>query len=122
MNCIFCNIEKEKIILESEYSIAFYDNYPVNLGHTLIIPKRHVSNHFELSKNEKNDIWELVDKLKIIIDKKHSPNGYNIGINIGKSAGQTIFHSHIHLIPRYNGDVSNPKGGVRGVIPNKQKY
>ena len=122
MNCIFCNIEKEKIILESEYSIAFYDNYPVNLGHTLIIPKRHVSNHFELSKNEKNDIWEHVDKLKIIIDKKHSPNGYNIGINIGKSSGQTIFHSHIHLIPRYNGDVSNPKGGVRGVIPNKQKY
>ena len=122
MKCIFCNIEKDKIILEGKYSIAFYDNYPVNLGHTLIIPKRHISDYFELYQYEKDDIWKLVEKMKTIIDKRYSPNGYNIGINIGEPAGQSVSHSHIHIIPRYIGDVSNPKGGVRGVIPNKQNY
>ena len=121
-NCVFCNIKKENIIVESEYSQAFYDNFPVNRGHVLVIPKHHVENYFELSDIEKKDIWNLVDKVKIIIEKTYNPDGFNVGINIGKYAGQTIFHCHIHLIPRYKGDVDNPEGGVRGVIPTKQKY
>ncbi|NPA44454.1 MAG: HIT family protein [Chlorobi bacterium] len=121
-NCVFCNIDKNKIIAKSEYSLAFFDNFPVNKGHILIIPKNHIENYFDLSDIEKKDIWKLVDKVKIIIEKKFNPDGFNIGINIGKYAGQTINHCHIHIIPRYKGDMDNPEGGVRGVIPAKQKY
>ena len=108
--------------MESEYSLSFYDNFPVNKGHVLVVPKYHVENYFELSDIEKKDIWNLVDKVRIYIEKEFHPDGFNIGINIGKYAGQTIFHCHIHLIPRYKGDIDNPEGGVRGVIPAKQKY
>lgn len=121
-NCKFCNIEKKRIVIESKLSIAFNDMFPVNTGHILIVPKRHIADYFELSSIEKNDIWNLVDKVKLLIEKDYKPNGFNIGINIGETAGQTIFHCHIHLIPRYSGDVDFPEGGVRGVIPNKQKY
>ena len=121
-NCTFCNIENDRIVIESELSIAFYDLYPVNIGHTLIVPKRHVSDYFELESQEKNDIWNLVDKVKLSLEKEFKPDGFNVGINIGESAGQTIFHCHIHVIPRFKGDMNNPEGGVRGVIPSKQKY
>jgi len=121
-NCKFCNIERKRIVIESELSIAFYDMYPVNIGHILVVPKRHVSDYFELSSIEKNDIWNLVDKVKLHLDKEYNPDGFNVGVNIGETAGQTIFHCHIHVIPRYNGDVDFPEGGVRGVIPKKQKY
>ena len=108
--------------METDLSVAFYDGYPVSKGHTLIIPKRHVSSYFDLTKAEKDDIWSLLDVLKAKIDESLHPDGYNVGINVGESAGQSIFHVHVHLIPRYQGDVENPKGGVRGVIPGKQKY
>lgn len=84
--------------------------------------KRHVKDFFETTSEEKSAIFELIDKVKSIIDEKYSPTGYNIGMNCGKSAGQTIMHIHVHLIPRYDGDVENPRGGVRGVIPNKKYY
>ena len=121
-NCKFCNIENDRIVIKSELSIAFFDLYPVNIGHSLIVPKRHISNYFELTPEEKIDIWNIVDKLKLLLEKEFKPDGFNVGINIGESAGQTIFHCHIHVIPRYQGDMDYPEGGVRGVIPSKQKY
>ena len=121
-DCVFCNIPEEKIVLESNLSIAFYDTYPVSKGHLLIIPKRHIVDYFDLSPDEKADIWNLVDKAKVYLDNKYVPDGYNVGININEAAGQTIFHCHIHIIPRYTGDIDNPIGGVRGVIPDKRIY
>lgn len=121
-NCIFCDLSKEKIIIENELAQAFYDEFPVSKGHILIIPKRHVANFFELEQKELNGINSLILECKKIIDNKYSPDGYNIGVNVGEHAGQSVFHVHVHLIPRYKGDVANPKGGVRGVIPEKQNY
>ncbi len=88
----------------------------------LIIPKRHVASFFDLTKEEQQDMLLLADRVKSIIDEKFHPDGYNIGVNVGEAAGQSVFHVHMHLIPRYKGDVSNPRGGVRGVIPSKQNY
>lgn len=122
MNCIFCNIDKERIILENEYAFAIFDNFPVSKGHMLIIPKKHIKNYFEADENTKGQLWELLDECKIFADKQFNPQGYNIGINCGEAAGQTVMHLHIHLIPRYKGDIENPRGGVRGVIPDKRIY
>lgn len=119
--CVFCS-EDITIVKESTLSKAFYDKYPVSLGHTLIIPKEHYETYFDLPQEVKDDMLSLLDEMKLVLDKKYKPSGYNIGINSGASAGQTVFHCHIHLIPRYDGDMDNPDGGVRGVIPEKQKY
>ncbi|MFH2117290.1 MAG: HIT family protein [Bacillota bacterium] len=122
--CVFCDIlkNKENLIHENEYAFSVYDHYPVTQGHVLIIPKRHIENYFGLNGIEKTHIDQEIIEVKKILDEKYHPDGYNIGINNGSAAGQTIFHLHIHLIPRYIGDVDNPQGGVRGVIPSKQKY
>jgi diadenosine tetraphosphate (Ap4A) HIT family hydrolase len=119
--CIFCKPSASPV-LETELSYAIYDNFPVSEGHLLIIPKRHVADYFQVTSNEKTDLWHLTDLAKEMLDKEYKPDGYNIGININPAAGQTIFHVHIHIIPRYTGYVSDPAGGVRGVIPAKQKY
>jgi diadenosine tetraphosphate (Ap4A) HIT family hydrolase len=122
-NCPFCNPNSErKVIIENETEFAIYDKFPVNQGHALIIPKRHVSNYFDLSNEEQNACFLLLNKVKAIISEKFNPEGFNIGVNVGEVAGQTVHHVHIHLIPRYKGDVVNPRGGVRGVIPSKQSY
>jgi diadenosine tetraphosphate (Ap4A) HIT family hydrolase len=94
----------------------------VNDGHVLIIPRRHCSNYFELTKEEQVACWRLVNELQSLIKKKYNPDGFNIGINVNEAAGQTVPHVHIHLIPRYKGDVPEPEGGVRGVIPNQRTY
>ena len=122
--CLFCEWEKEKekIILENEYAFARFDSFPVNKGHVLFVTKRHVKDFFETTSEEKNSIFELVANVKEIIDRKYHPDGYNIGMNCGVAAGQSVMHVHVHLIPRFNGDVENPMGGVRGVIPKKQSY
>jgi diadenosine tetraphosphate (Ap4A) HIT family hydrolase len=122
-NCPFCssNLESD-VIIDGETEFAIYDKFPVNKGHALIIPKRHVSNYFDLSNEEQNACFQLLNKVKEIVSVKFNPDGFNIGINVGEKAGQTVNHVHIHLIPRYNGDVEKPRGGVRGVIPNKQSY
>ena len=120
--CPFCNPSEEDIILKNDLCYARFDKFPVNKGHILIIPFRHFDSYFDAIKEEKIAFLELIDKAKSFLDSKFKPDGYNIGVNIGKEAGQTIFHVHIHLIPRYKGDMENPKGGVRGVIPDKQKY
>ena len=122
-NCPFCKVESEReIIASSLLSVAFYDGFPVSPGHALIIPKRHVSSFFDLSKVERQDLLNLADSVKRILEERYHPDGYNIGINVGEAAGQSIFHVHMHLIPRYQGDVPSPRGGVRGVIPTKQNY
>lgn len=121
--CIFCNLDQNREILaENDLAIAFYDAFPVNPGHTLIIPKRHVANYFELTEEECVAIQALLKIVKDTVEEKFHPDGYNIGVNVNEAAGQSVFHVHIHLIPRYIGEVENPKGGVRGVIPAKQKY
>ena len=119
-NCIFCG--EPKMVIENRLAFAHYDSYPVNPGHCLIIPRRHVAEYFDATAEEKAAIWALVDEMKTVIDKEYSPDGYNIGVNIGVAAGQSVRHIHIHMIPRYKGDMEDPRGGVRGVIPHKRKY
>ena len=122
-NCPFCKAESERdIIASSLLSVAFFDGFPVSPGHALIIPRRHVASFFELTQEEQQDLLNLADRVKRIVEERYHPDGYNIGINVGEAAGQSIFHVHMHLIPRYKGDVPNPRGGVRGVIPAKQNY
>jgi diadenosine tetraphosphate (Ap4A) HIT family hydrolase len=123
IQCPFCLPGSEReLIIESESAYAMYDKYPVNNGHALIIPKKHCSDYFDLSFQDQAACFHMLNTVKEIVSKKYKPDGFNVGINIGKDAGQTIDHVHIHLIPRYHGDVEEPKGGVRGVIPGKKIY
>jgi len=119
-DCIFCN--EKKIVMENDLAFVRMDNYPVSEGHLEVVTKRHVATFFETTMEEKIAIAQLLDKAKEMLDKKHKPDGYNIGVNCGEFAGQEIMHVHIHLIPRYKGDVQNYRGGVRGIIPGKQNY
>jgi len=121
--CPFCIPKTSReIILENELCYCLYDKYPVSKGHALIIPKRHCSDYFELTPAEQTACWAMVNELKQILDNKYHPDGFNIGLNVNEAAGQTVSHVHIHLIPRYKGDVTEPEGGVRGVIPEKRMY
>ena len=124
--CPFCNIENlinsDRIVYQDSTWIAIYDNYPVSKGHVLLIPKRHCASYFDLNFIELESVSVTIGIVKRLLDKKFKPDGYNIGINCGEAAGQTVKHCHIHIIPRYKGDMEDPRGGVRGVIPEKQKY
>ena len=120
MSCPFCGGEGE--ILGNERAFAIYDAFPVSPGHLLVIPRRHVADWFDLTGEEQEAIFSLIREGKALLDAEFCPDGYNIGINCKEAAGQTIFHVHVHLIPRYAGDVENPRGGVRGVIPEKRNY
>ncbi|NLZ28282.1 MAG: HIT family protein [Firmicutes bacterium] len=113
--CVFCAKSGPDIIAENELAKAFYDQFPVNEGHVLIVPKRHVTGCFEATPGEISAINELVFGVKDILDSKYKPDGYNIGVNVGYAAGQTIFHLHMHVIPRYDGDVADPRGGIRRI-------
>ena len=123
-DCIFCNKTKCKIISKFKFFFVIRDTaYPVTKHHTLIITNRHIDDFFKLTKNEMSELDKILKKQKeelTRLDKRIS--GFNIGVNIGRNAGQSIMHCHIHLIPRRKGDVKDPRGGVRGVIPSKQKY
>lgn len=120
--CPFCDPPTDRIFAEDERSFCLWDGYPVSPGHALIIPRRHVVNWFEASPAEQIGLVSRLSVAKAIIDERHRPDGYNIGINSGAAAGQTVFHLHIHLIPRFAGDASDPRGGVRHVIPAKGHY
>ncbi|WP_035586842.1 HIT family protein [Hippea jasoniae] len=122
MGCIFCQTQKLKIILKNDLCYAIYDLYPVNEGHMLIIPFRHVESLFDATQDEILAIFDLLQKARVYLEREFSPDGYNIGVNVGKYAGQTINHLHVHLIPRYKGDIENPVGGIRGVIPSRRLY
>ena len=121
--CLFCNIKESGLAHENELAYTSYDSYPVSEHHCLIIPKRHIKDYFDLSKDELMACDELIKIVKNeILKKDEFVNGFNLGTNIGKVSGQSIMHCHFHLIPRREGDVENPQGGVRSVIPNKQHY
>ena len=121
--CLFCDSEKSGCAHENELAYASYDSYPVSEYHCLIIPKRHIKDYFDLSNEELIACNKLIKILKKeITNKDSSVKGFNLGTNIGKVSGQSILHCHFHLIPRREGDVENPQGGVRSVIPNKQHY
>lgn len=120
--CLFCDLTSERIFLSSDLCYARWDRYPVNRGHALIIPARHFADYFDATRNERAALWDMVDIARSQIKEQYGPDGFNVGINVGAAAGQSVLHLHIHLIPRYAGDMENPKGGVRGVIPGRQKY
>lgn len=121
--CLFCNIATSEIIAENEFAFSIKDSFPVTEGHCLIIPKDHKKDYFHLSPKEKEMCFEILDSVAEDLKKNDSSiDGFNIGMNCGESSGQSIFHCHIHLIPRRMGDCQQPRGGVRGVIPEKQNY
>jgi diadenosine tetraphosphate (Ap4A) HIT family hydrolase len=118
----FNDDQPRDLIYESATAFSFFDKYPVSVGHALIVPKRLVSNYFDLSIKEQMACWMMVNKVKSYLQNQYNPDGFNIGINVQEAAGQSVPHCHIHVIPRYTGDVESPRGGVRGVIPEKQNY
>ena len=121
--CLFCDSKKSGIAHENDLAYASYDSYPVSDHHCLIIPKRHIKDYFDMTNDELISCNDLIQMIKNeILKKDNTVKGFNIGTNAGKIAGQSIMHCHIHLIPRREGDVDNPQGGVRSVIPNKQHY
>ena len=121
--CLFCNIKERGCAHENELAYASYDSYPVSKYHCLIIPKRHIKDYFDLTEQELIACNELMNIVKDeILSKDQTVKGFNLGTNIGKVSGQSIFHCHMHLIPRRDRDVENPQGGVRSVIPHKQHY
>lgn len=122
-HCRFCKTENLTVVMENKTVFAVKDSSPVSQGHTLIIPRRHCLDFFEMTRQERGDAYELIKKLKeIILEKDPLVKGFNIGVNCGEAAGQTVFHTHIHLIPRRENDTPHPRGGVRGVIPDKMNY
>lgn len=122
MHCIFCSLPPDVIIDQNELGITIRDKFPVNPGHTLVIPKRHVSSYFDLSDQEVLALSQLLKRARHALEEQYTPDDYNIGINDGPVAGQTVPHVHIHLMPRYRDDVRDPLGGVRNVIPQRAVY
>lgn len=120
--CPFCTLPESRIVEENEHAVLILDGFPVSPGHSLIIPKRHVGSFFEVSAQERAALFELLDRAQVLATDHHCPDGFNIGINDGAAAGQTVPHLHIHLIPRYHGDLPDPRGGVRWIIPQKADY
>jgi ATP adenylyltransferase len=121
--CHFCDLTEDRVINETETCLVIHDLYPVTPLHTLIITKRHVASYFDLSDQERQELQNLLDEHQQLINEEdETVSGFNIGINCGEDAGQTVMHCHVHLIPRRNGDINDPRGGVRGVIPEKRIY
>jgi diadenosine tetraphosphate (Ap4A) HIT family hydrolase len=120
--CPFCAMPPERVLDAREHAFTVRDAYPVSLGHSLVIPRRHVADLFVLAAVEIADVVRLIHSARQRIERDLQPTGFNIGINIGRDAGQTVMHAHVHLIPRYPGDCDDPTGGVRGVIPARARY
>ena len=120
--CPFCSAPNHRIVAENALALVLRDLYPVSPGHTLIIPRRHVGSFFELNGDERQAIFELLARQKVALEQEFRPDSWNIGINDGPEAGQTVPHCHLHLIPRYRGDVEDPRGGVRWVIRKLARY
>lgn len=122
MVCPFCTIDAPEAVWSSLLLVAFRDRYPVNPGHTLIVPRRHIATWFDASEDERRELWRALDEVRASLDSERPAQGYNVGFNAGVAAGQTVFHAHVHLIPRFSGDVEDPRGGVRHVIPQRARY
>ena len=121
-SCPFCSIASDRIVAQNELSFTARDTLPVSPGHTLILPKRHIASIFEATKEEVSALWEALRQARKQLLEEFSPDGFNIGINDGLASGQTILHLHIHLIPRYHGDMPDPRGGIRWIFPDKAVY
>jgi len=117
--CIFCNLDRE-ILVANELAVAVYDHFPVSPGHSLVLPRRHAAMIWDLTDAECDACFRLVRELRPILEKRHNPDGFNVGANCGSAAGQSVWHAHIHVIPRFFGDSPDPLGGVRHVIPRKK--
>lgn len=122
MKCFFCNLDPLRLVDSNEHGIVIRDGFPITPGHTLVLPKRHTGSFFDLSDKERHALMALLESAKQALDTEYHPGSYNIGINDGPAAGQTVPHVHIHLIPRFEGDCDDPRGGVRWIVPDKAKY
>jgi len=120
--CPFCPPKDHEVLETHALAVAIKDSFPLTRGHALVVPRRHVASFFELTAEERAAVLELLDRAKGALDKEYSPDAYNIGINDGAAAGQTVMHLHVHLIPRYKGDADDPRGGVRWIFPKKADY
>lgn len=120
--CPFCRLLRGGTLPGNPLAASFEDAYPVSPGHTLIVPRRHVASYLDATPDEKRAMWELADEICARLTTERAPAGFNLGINVGPAAGQTVWHVHLHVIPRYEGDMADPRGGVRHVIPEKAKY
>lgn len=118
----FSPVDPARMILETEHCLAFFDKYPVSEGHALVVPRLRVRSLYELDDIVQAAIWDAVRRVRTILQERFTPQGFNIGVNDGPAAGQTISQAHIHVIPRYKNDVADPRGGIRWVIPEKAKY
>jgi diadenosine tetraphosphate (Ap4A) HIT family hydrolase len=121
-DCPFCDIGQDRIYAKNDLAVAVLDGFPVNPGHALIIPRRHIMSLFEATAEERAALFDLLEEARKKLLEERSPDGFNIGINDGAAAGQTVFHLHIHLIPRYEGDCDDPRGGVRKLFPDRAPY
>jgi diadenosine tetraphosphate (Ap4A) HIT family hydrolase len=122
MDCPFCSLLPSQIAGSNAHAVAIFDGFPVSPGHMLIIPKRHIGSLFEATEDERSALFDLLGVMRERLLQERNPDGFNIGINDGAAAGQTVMHLHIHLIPRYSGDIPDPRGGVRWIFPDKAAY
>lgn len=120
--CPFCDPPPEQWLAEAALALALWDSYPLNPGHVLIVPRRHVASWFDATPEERDAMLRLADEARAIVVRRHAPAAFNLGINDGPAAGQTVPHLHLHLIPRYEGDVADPRGGVRWIVPARAAY
>lgn len=120
--CPFCSIDPKRVFRETALTASLWDAFPVSPGHALIVPRRHVASWADATFEEKRDLLDAIDAVRHVIDGRHHPNGYNVGFNDGRAAGQTVMHLHVHVIPRYEGDAADPRGGVRWVLPARARY
>lgn len=121
-DCPFCTLAEDRVWLENDRAMAFKDGFPISEGHTLVVPRRHLASIFDATREETNAIWELVGLVRARLGEELRPDAFNIGVNDGTAAGQTVMHGHIHVIPRYRGDVDDPRGGIRWMFAGKAKY
>ncbi len=121
-NCPFCNPTSEHVWLEDEAGRVIWDGFPISKGHSLVVPRFHISSLFDLEPETQAALWKMVGKVRSRLDEEFQPDGFNIGLNDGEVAGQTVMHAHIHVVPRWKGDVPDPRGGVRWIIPDKARY
>ncbi len=121
-NCPFCEPQPDRVWLRTETGIVLWDAFPITRGHSLVVPRQHVASIYELSAEEQAALWALVAKARGRLNDDMHPDGFNVSLNDGEAAGQTILHAHIHIIPRYSGDVADPRGGVRWIVPEKARY
>jgi diadenosine tetraphosphate (Ap4A) HIT family hydrolase len=120
--CPFCAYDEQRVVWADTLVIALTDAYPVSPGHTLVVPRRHVATYFDATPDEQASIWAGVREVKGMLEQSLQPDGYNVGFNAGVAAGQTVAHAHVHVIPRFSGDVDDPRGGVRWVVPTKAAW